>query len=568
MDVLVYERVPYYTEYNDQIFQNRIESISQVDPRISLYLGEGAYALMCWYHRYKMYGPNHAMFMLNYADVFKEMLTFPEHYPNFKIRMIGEWCSNDMVREVLDTSFIFGESNRASIFKDVPDTLGTTSEMIETELYSRFRGIEMVSSISAIKYYFYDPTLFIGFMLNEAERIMREKNDSLIYWSVNKEKFKENGLDIAKVFKEAITSINVVGLKGSYNFDANTLTNSGGFTPISLVQLSTFAKNFSIEQSLVAWYDRSQPIEKRVTIKEELIHWNTPDGKHPFDHVQIRRLAANNLIWSSVIPLMVISFLVCLSLMIVSLKNKKNRTFSNFFLVLGVLLCNCHVYLMYLRNIEPIAFHCSILAGLIMVGTGTIILANWSILNHQYQAKLNTLIGLEYSSIGLRSPLAAKTKISTLQKVFIVAMFLILMTLGILFIFTSAINSFNIQATFGNTFGKREIILSTVKYCKLNLETFPIIILTIYLTIVILLALCTSFLAFSIRVCKKQMKKLRKSISKRRLGKDGGNFFIVCSTVIVCSFVILVLLPEQDFIITAVMVIFLGLNATFMVHFM
>ena len=564
--MIIYEKVPYFVEYNEEMYKGRIESIAQSDPRVILFFGEGAYGLLCWLHRYKIFGPNYALFMFNYADVNSYNVYFPEHYYFYNISVISGWCTNDMVRQVLDTSFLFGEANRASLFENVPDSVGTTAAAMDLELYSRFRGIERVFALDTMKYFYYDSLLFIGFMLNEAERILRERNDSLINWSVKGKHFRNDGLQIAKVFQNAVNNVTVVGLRGSYQFQSNTSGNTGGYTPLSLVQLQSFPDNFSVKHHLVAWYGSSKPIHERLTVNEQLIRWNTEDGRHPFDRVQIKKVTTTNLTWSSVIPLMAISFIVNLTLAIVTLRNRSNRTFSNFFLLIGVLICNTHVYIMHLRNVEPIAFHCSILASLIMIGTGTIILANWSILNYQLQTGLQTWKAIKYGKMSVCETQGNKMEMSKFQKVFVLLTFLAILALGILFIFSSAIVSFRSEATYANTFGKREIVLSTVKHCKLNLDIFPIIVLATYTAILLLLVFRSGFLAFAIRVCKKQMRQVRNSNLIGSVGKDSGNFFIVFVTVITCSFAILAMVPQQDFIITAVMTIVLGLNSIFMVH--
>ena len=179
---------------------------------------------------------------------------------------------------------------------------------------------------------------------------------------------------------------------------------------------------------------------------------------------------------------------------------------------------------------------------------------------------LKTLKMVTYSMEGMGQTNENKIEMSKFQKVFVVAMVLVFLVLGILFIFSSAIDAFSSKSTFAKTFGQREIVLSTVKQCKLNFNTFPIIVFAIYVVIVLLLIIRTGLLAFTIRICKKQILKLQQNAVIHPVGHSETSF-IVSITVITCSFAILAVVPEHDFIITAVMAIILGLNAIFTIHF-
>ena len=238
MELIWYERVPYYFNYDNDIYETTMQSLQMVDPRVIVFLGDSSLTLFCWLHRYKIYGPNRVIFVVNYADSNANTIQVPSY--------VSEWCSSEMIRQVMNHTFVYGEANRADLSKNVPDSVGMTWAKFNKEIHQRAEDIEnVVWLFEAGKFLFYDLMLFTGFMLDEAERLLNLNNDSLINWSVGSKNFKQNGRFLSEIFKKAIFNVEVVGMRGNYAFlnSSKQLENSGS-TPIIVGQVSTFIENF------------------------------------------------------------------------------------------------------------------------------------------------------------------------------------------------------------------------------------------------------------------------------------------------------------------------------------
>ena len=184
MDLILYEKVPYNWNYNEHDYRRAIESLAGADPRVIVFQGDFGYTFMCWLHRFKLFGPNYAIFVERYTNTNTDEITIPDY--------LTEWCTVEMVREVLNLSFVYGESNRADLSKDIPDDAGMTWKAWESEIRNRVDDIDNAVFIyESAKYFYYDLILYIGFMLNEAERILNEQNDTLLNWSIDTLKFKQ-----------------------------------------------------------------------------------------------------------------------------------------------------------------------------------------------------------------------------------------------------------------------------------------------------------------------------------------------------------------------------------------
>ena len=561
LDLLFYEHVPYWWDYTDEEYGRGIASLASADPRVIVYPGDSGYIFLCWMHRYKMYGPNYAIFIGNWGDTNKKQLELPE----YAVDRVSSWCTVEIVREVLNTTFIFGEVNRADISKDEPDDVGMTWKSFDQEFRSRVDQMNSIFIYEGAKFVYYDFMLFTGVMLNEAERVLQLRNDSLINWSIKSENFKNNGRYIDDVLQEAMTNIRVTGLRGSYQFQKNTTMNTGGYTPMNLIQCITTPDSLEVEQVYVTAYDSSKTYQNRLMVFENKIQWNTVDGKHPFDRVQIKRIDLASLEANVMIVLMVISACVCVLSLSVTIWKRATRKLEFFLIILGIVICNSHVFLLPLRDVEPVALHCSILAALVMAGISIILVVISEMLKSRYRQVVKIVGEIKMAKAHPAIPTTMKllTKNGKLHNMALIVLVLSCLILAVVFTWSVPVESINSEATLEDSFGKREIELPTRKKCQLSLSSFSIVIICFNVGLVVLSVLKSLFSIYKIRLLKKNLialMKVRKITNNNKIPpiNDHGNFFVSIITIVIAAFLVMILLSDSIFYVTSMQAIALG----------
>ena len=574
MEMLWYERVPYYMSYTDEAFKATYESLRDADPRVIVASLDAGYATLCWLHRYRLFGPNYAIFIIKYADSNTYMINIPDY--------ISHMCTVEMVREVMNHSFVYGSTNRADIFKNIPDDVGMTWAKFEEDIHNRVYDAHNAFWIyESCKYWYYDLFVYLGMMMNEVEGILKLRNDSLANWSMNSDNYKQNSEYIIDLMKDVMYNIKVVGMRGTYAFQRNTTLNTGGFTPITVMQLFTFPNRSDVRQELVAYYDSSKPVAKRLEIYSEKIIWTTLDGKPPFDRVQIKRIDVHSLEMEGMIVLMVIAIAVSVANMVPLLRHSSYRSMENILIISGVLICMSHVFLLPLRDIEPIALHCSIFAGLILIGLSTFFIGMWVKLEVQFlicqqwlKQSLTGGIGVSVSAEGMtssRNSNGNSFQLPKIQKITIYACQLSNIVLGCLFILSSPIQAIGNEATLATTFAHREVTLSTHRTCTLTMHIFSLVTLLLNIGIVSIVVLKSLFVAYEIQIVKRKMKTLKPKTRKQAVlsqknaaVKDSGHFLGFILTILIGFALVLALVKAKSFYITAVSSLTVGVIAIVM----
>ena len=539
IDLILYEQVPYNWSYTEDGYGRAIESLAGADPRVIVFQGDFGYTFICWLHRFQLFGPNYAIFIERYADTNTNRITIPE--------FLSSWCTVDMVREVLNLSFVYGESNRADLFKDIPDDAGRTWHKWENEIRSRVFDVDnAVFLYESAKYFYYDLMLFIGFMLNEAERILNEQKDTLLNWSIDTQNFKRNGRYINKIFQKAMQNIRVVGLRGTYQFKDSL--NTGGYTPLNIFQVIIQQGSMVINQRNVAFYESSKPVEERLDMINGSILWNTPDGKAPFDRIQIKTIDIPMFRLEGMVIWMVLTAGLCLSMITFLIMKTQSRSFGNILLICGSIICNCHIFLLLLRDVEPVAFHCSLLGALVMAGISTCFLGMFVNIDWQFKE-------LQHSNAFLRSKPTSRPKLkrSKLDKILIVLLQLAIILSSLLFLFSKPVESRKKQVTDEDTFGRREALLSTSRSCHLDLNPFTTFVIACSSGLVLFLVLKTALNNYNGHILRKKLENTQKNRNAKDSYKNiHGNVFIITVTIFVGACLIVFMVDQQSFYVTAV----------------
>ena len=97
------------------------------------------------------------------------------------------------------------------------------------------------------------------------------------------QEFQRNGTTIVEIIKEAVFQTNVRGFKGEYDFERESMVNSGGFTPITLTMHYGVGKG----KELIAIYKSNRENGDPLQIFYDKIKWKTRDGLPPKDSAQI-----------------------------------------------------------------------------------------------------------------------------------------------------------------------------------------------------------------------------------------------------------------------------------------
>ena len=565
MDLIWYERVPSHHAYDNEMYKTEIESLKAVDPRVMVFQGDAGLTLLCWLHKYKMFGPNHAIFILKFSDSNTDTVTVPD--------FLSDWCSPEMVREILNHTFIFGETNRADIERNISDDTGNTWAEFDNDIQSRVADVEKAVWIyEGRKYLYYDLMLFTGFVLDEAERLLNLQNDSLFNWSIESENFKQNGQFIGDIFKEAIFNVKVVGMRGIYDFDRNSTQNWRGYTPITINQLSTKRDKFDIKLVQVAIYSNVLANDTpRLTIFNDKIYWATPDGKPPFDRVQIKPFEPS--IYKFRLNLALIAFTMVGSIILVGFlfHRKLHRILEMNLIVTGIVICNIHIYLLPLRDAEPFAFHCSLLGTFFVLGISIFLLSLWSVLERQLKIISNFAMAIERN----KNYRPKRLKMFSKERLILAISIAAITILDISFLLSSPFKSHDMEITPERSFGYRVLDLEAEKSCIFDFNLTSIAFIGI-ISIFIWTALLKSIL-----ICY-ETNKLKKSIELATPRKDScleletltieqvppdfGQFYTFVISLIIGACLVLLLLPKQTYLITAFLSLFLTIGTIFIVY--
>ena len=583
-DLIWYERIPHHFEYNHEKYEKAMESLKSVDPRVIVFQGESSLTLFCWFHRFGIYGGNFAIFVDNYADSNIKTIVVPEE--------TSEWCTAEMIREAMNGTFVYGESNRADLFRDDPDDVGMTWESYRNELNNQVNGIEhIVRLYETGKYLYYDLIVLTGFILDDVERMLNLQNDSLANWSIDSENFKQNGKFISEMIKKAIFTVNVKALRGIYAFVNSSTGKNDGFTPIAVDQIEISSENFNITMTkVVATTEYEVGFAHEMIIFNEGIRWKTPDRKPPPDRVLIKRfsLASSNSIAN--IVLIVIAILACIYLTIL-LFVRKLFTIDRIFILVGAVISNIYIFLFPIRDSEPTALHCSILIALFIVGVCTCFIALWSLLEMQSKilnliVKPRTQANETFQASGCQKP----KWICILLGISIPLIFIVI----ILFVSSSPFEAKGVELSLDDTFGRRQVEIPTRKVCTFQFNVWSIVMVVIGLLIMGAFFIRSIFVVFQIQMLKKAMKAMvrgrsvsasrsrtsQRPVDKRSTVKSGdgrANFpdsphnkviYFSCwvSLMLACG-LISVLIPDHEFYVVAVSALLFDITCIILFHF-
>ena len=498
MDLIWYETVPYYFEYSDEAYERVMKSLKASDPRVIVFHGDAGVAFFCWLHRYGIYGPNHVIFMVNYADSNAKTIIVPDYVAN--------WCTKAMIRQVMNRSFVFGEANRADLYHDIPDDTGMTLHKFESQIRQRAKDVEnAVWLYESGKFLYYDLMLFTGFMLDEAERLLNlRNNDSLTNWSVGSTNFKQNGHYIGQVFKEAIRNVRVVGLRGTYDFYNRSLSN-GGYTPIAITQIATFTANFSVQPRTIAVFVHHKDNEEhRLLISNDQIRWATTDGLPPFDQVQVILVSLPTLSLPFLVVVIAFATLAIVVLIALLIYRKLYKNIGIVILTLGIAISNVHNCLLPLRDIQPVGHHCSILTAIIMLGISICFVGLWFLLDGQLREISITMEKARQQ--GKKPPRIGSNRNVKLGKILSLIFVFSLILLTVLLLLSSPFQTIGSSFTTKETFGRREIFLSAHKKCRLTFNTSMAIAASLVFVMVGGIILKSIFAIYKIRTIKKALK--------------------------------------------------------------
>ena len=547
MELIWFEQVPFYFEYNEEAYERAMESLVEADPRVIVFQGDAGYAPLCWFHRYGLYGPTHAIFIVRYADSINKTISIPDY--------VSEWCTIDMVLDMMNHTFVYGENNRADLLENEADDVGMTLEKWNDEIHTRVEDIESaVWLYESSKFLYYDLMLFTGFMLDEAERLLRLKNDSLINWSVGSENFQQNGKFISDIFKQAIFNVRVVGMRGIYSFDENLGWNSFGSTPITIQEISTFKDRIDIDLETVAIFNHSSmESNQRVTIFYDNISWGTVDGKPPFDRVQIIQINVPSLNFIAIAILMAfVAVLMLITLFRLFYRKYFNQLEINLF-VIGVFTCNLHIFMLPIRDVEPVDQHCSLLAAFIMFGTSMCFLSMWSLLERQLSNISKFTMAIQSNQ---RTSIGTSGRKMTKKRLLMAICIVIVKILAILFVTLPTVDSIGHQLSLDDTFNRRQVNLPTRKDCLLKANTSSMAIVCSNVAILVPAMLRSLVVTFKIRNLKKSFYTL---MANRRYSNrpqisipiDNGYLFIFMLTLVMATALIFPLVPTYIFYVTS-----------------
>ena len=563
LDLIWHERVPYYLEYNNDSYERAMESLRAADPRVIVFQGDAGICFFCWLYRYQLYGPNRAIFVGPFADSNAKTIIIPEY--------VSEWCNEDMVRTVMNNTFIYGEHNRGDLYPHVPDDSGMTLAKFKEDIGKKVDQIEnWVYLYEPAKFFYYDLMLFTGMVLNEAERLLISNNDSLINWSVGSDNFQENGQLISDIFKEAIFNVKVVGMRGIYGFDREPTLNSRGFTPIKIEQTFFQPDDFAVHSKVVAIFDHTVKEEnERLTIANDQLHWSTLDGKPPFDRVQMKPIEVKNLNPSVVYAMIAVAIGNCLILGFFYVKRKLFKILEINLITFSLLIGNGHIFLLPLRDIEPIASHCSILTALFLCGFGIYFIGLWSLLEKQLQ-EISTM-AKDVNSKRISLPASSQNALANNKLIRLSLLWIAVATLlamSVAFAVQSPFQSIGQQLTMEDTFGQRQVEFSTRKSCVAHFDIATIVAISIIIANVATSAIKSIFVSFQIQFIKKTVKlQIRSSNTKRMSSiyfeepRNNRHSFVFLFTLTLATALIAVLIPEQMFYISSLATIALDFGS-------
>ena len=296
----------------DEMDQN-FQDLASTDPRVIVVNADLGASKACWLHKYKLFGPNYVLFFTYFSDI---------HPTPFVPDDLKSWCSLEMINEVLVGAFFYGDSFRSETFGNemVQDSTGLSTKQFDDNLRNMIENPEEIPFWGYWRLLPYEVTLMAGFVLNETEHILNERNNqTLLDWVLGSENFQSNGLVFLEILKEALFKVKFNGQRGFYNFDRKTKVNSNGYTPVSFTQLQGHLRKATV----VAYYQSNATNTAKMKFRNELLWWRTKNGLIPNDSVitvinRIEPLSKELFAFYMTIASFVIIFLITLSLLSMS----------------------------------------------------------------------------------------------------------------------------------------------------------------------------------------------------------------------------------------------------------
>ena len=279
ISVIWYETVDFW-EYNEDEYRAMMESLIQKDPRVIIVNGNSGIFKACWFHRYKMYGPNYVFLFLTNSE-FGVYQKIPDQ--------VSDWCTPAMVAEVLKSSFVYGESIKQESYGFGTDSVGYTYGEWLSDLKSLMHSPETHFNWDYARLMSHELSVYSGFFIDGVEKVLNAENDTLGNWHVGSENFQRNPKKLIKVFEDVIYSIRVEGLKGSYEFERKTKRNSKGFCPSSIFRMTLDVRSATVSSKVFGVYESMREPGNRLQHLNTDFKWATPDGKPPFDKVKISK---------------------------------------------------------------------------------------------------------------------------------------------------------------------------------------------------------------------------------------------------------------------------------------
>ena len=561
IEISFFQRVA-YQEYDEEEHNQVMTEMAGVDPRIIIVYADFSVAKVCWFHRMGLYGPNYVFFIFALSDLsdFTNIYIMPE---------IADWCSETMVREVLETTFLFGETSRAKFVEH--DDFGVSLEEYDRTMNEHVENIGGEWSFGCCRLFTHDLTMFIGLVLNKTEEILQTtRNETLSDWFVDSENFQANGSVISSILKESIYQVSYRGLSGEINFDPATKMNTLGYTPVQISQ------QIGGVEKVVAIYKSNNRQGEKLSVYEDLLVWRGPNHQQPLDQVEIQKATFGTLSFGYFAIFSILAVIEIIIILVFLLRRRQHGKNRNPLLLIAgsTILLVSHIFI--LPNNNFISYHCNVIVGFLLFAC-SIILIGYSFLlvtlqldNEAQTTKSRSKIkstgtqqGIPTLAFKVKEAIERKKRNAKSEKVFVIVLFFLSVILATSAIAYQSMETHQRSAMSAeSTIGKRSVELNIYMQCGFDekKEVGPWLVLLQILPIplaVIRAGLCISEMQNS-RILNKSSSSSGISIIV--------NCFGITLTLVIGSSLIAYIMLWQLFHVTAVSTLFIAIPSIVLIY--